>query len=142
MKSFMSNKKIIKKKWYCINASGKILGRLSSFVASYLKGKHRITYTPHVDTGDFIIIINASKIVVTGNKYFKKIYYRNTGYPGGLKSLKYFELFKKNPKKILEYSIKGMLPKNTLGRSMFKKLKVYSGNFHKHEAQNPIFLKF
>lgn len=137
MKTFMANANNVERKWYVIDAEGKVFGRLASQVAHILKGKHKPTYTPHVDTGDFVIVTNIDKIVLTGNKLDKKIYYHHTGYPGGMKQVKYRELLEKKPEFAFEKAVKGMLPKNTLGRKMIKKLKVYSGPEHKNQAQKP-----
>ncbi|MCU0600481.1 MAG: 50S ribosomal protein L13 [Desulfobacterales bacterium] len=124
-------------KWWIVDADGAVLGRLASVVASRLKGKNNPLYTPHVDCGDFIVIVNAEKIVLTGNKTKDKIYYQHSGYIGGLKSITAGKLLEKKPEEVIRYAVKGMLPKNTLGRALFKKLKVYSGNEHPHEAQQP-----
>jgi large subunit ribosomal protein L13 len=124
-------------KWWIVDADGAVLGRLASVVASRLKGKHNPMYTPHMDSGDFIVVVNAEKIVLTGNKDKNKIYYRHSGYIGGLKSISAGKLIDQNPEEVIRYAVKGMLPKNTLGRAMFKKLKVYSGSDHPHEAQQP-----
>lgn len=132
----------VERKWYVIDATGKPLGRLASEVASILRGKKKPTFTPHVDTGDYVIIINAEKVKFTGNKINQMSYTYHTGYPGGLKQVPYNQLIEKNPEKIIELAVKGMLPKNTLGRQMFKKLKVYSGPEHKHEAQKPELYEF
>ncbi|CAL4322308.1 50S ribosomal protein L13 [Buchnera aphidicola] len=141
MKSFSVSSKNIVRNWYYIDATGKILGRLSSVIAHYLRGKHKKIYTPHIDVGDYIIVLNASKINVTGKKIQKKIYYRYTGYPGGLKKNNFSEILMKFPERIIQKSVYGMLPKGPLGRLMFKKLKIYPGVFHNHQAQKPIFLK-
>ncbi|WP_066301446.1 50S ribosomal protein L13 [Bacillus sp. FJAT-29937] len=135
--TFMANANNIERKWYVIDAEGKTLGRLASEVASILRGKHKPTFTPHVDTGDHVIILNAAKIELTGNKLNDKIYYRHTNHPGGLKQRNANEMRTKFPERMLELAIKGMLPKNTLGRQMFKKLHVYAGAEHKHQAQQP-----
>ncbi|MCG1010387.1 50S ribosomal protein L13 [Salinicoccus sp. ID82-1] len=135
--TFMANEANIERKWYVIDAEGQTLGRLSSEVASILRGKNKPTYTPHVDTGDNVIIINAGKIEMTGNKAQDKIYYRHTGHPGGIRSISAGELREKNPVRLLENSIKGMLPKNRLGRAQGKKLHVYAASEHPHEAQKP-----
>ncbi len=137
MKTFMANAKNVERKWYVIDAEGKVFGRLASQVAHILKGKHKPTYTPHVDTGDYVIVTNIDKVVLTGNKLDGKVYYRHTGYPGGLKEVKYRDLLKKKPEFAFEKAVKGMLPKNSLGRKMIKKLKVYSGPEHKNQAQKP-----
>ena len=137
MKSFIAKPNEIERKWYVIDADGKTLGRLSTEIASILRGKHKPIFTPHVDTGDYVIVINAEKVVLTGKKLEQKAYRYHTGYPGGLKEVPYSTLIEKNPEKIISLAVKGMLPKNSLGRSMFKKLKVYKGSEHKHEAQKP-----
>ena len=123
--------------WWIVDADGAVLGRLASVVASRLKGKHNPLYTPHVDCGDFIVVVNAEKIVLTGKKSTDKIYYQHSGYIGGLKSITAGKLLEKKPEDVIRFAVKGMLPKNTLGRAMFKKLKVYSGTDHPHEAQQP-----
>ena len=127
----------VKRKWYVVDAEGKTLGRLASEIALRLRGKHKPQYTPHVDTGDGIIVINAEKVRVTGNKRQGKIYYRHTGYPGGLKTRTFDEMINRVPEKVIEIAVKGMLPKNTLGRDMFRKLKVYVGSEQDHAAQAP-----
>lgn len=137
MKSYMAKPAEIDRKWYVIDAAGQTLGRLSSEVASILRGKHKPIYTPHVDTGDFVIIINASQINLTGNKLLNKKMRWHTGYPGGLKEIDYGTLLQKKPEKIIEAAVKGMLPHNRLGAAMFKKLKVYRGSEHPHQAQQP-----
>ena len=124
-----------------IDADGKVLGRLASEVAQILRGKHKPTYSPHVDTGDHVVIINASKIVVTGRKAQQKIYYRHSQYPGGLKEVPYERMFAKSPERVVRMAVKGMLPHNTLGRMMYRKLKVYNGSDHPHEAQKPVALE-
>jgi large subunit ribosomal protein L13 len=124
-------------KWYVVDASGAILGRLASQVAQRLRGKHRPNFTPHADTGDWVIVINADKIALTGRKMDQKIYYRHSGYIGGLKQITAKELLSKKPEEMVRLAVKGMLPKNKLGRRLFKKLKVYSGNTHPHESQQP-----
>ncbi|MCD5401653.1 50S ribosomal protein L13, partial [candidate division NPL-UPA2 bacterium] len=130
-----------KRKWVLIDARGEVLGRLASQVASILRGKNKPIYTPHLDTGDEVIIINARDVLVTGKKREQKTYYHHTGYPGGLKSVKFEALFKKKPEKVLIMAIKGMLPHNKLGRAMLKKLRVYAGAEHPHQAQNPQIMK-
>ncbi|MGP4082531.1 50S ribosomal protein L13 [Pseudalkalibacillus sp. R45] len=137
MRTYMAKPKEIDRKWYVVDAAGKTLGRLSSEVASVLRGKHKPTYTPHVDTGDHVIILNASKIELTGKKMSDKLYHRHTGHPGGLRTRTAQEMRDTRPEKMLELAIKGMLPKNSLGRKMAKKLHVYAGNEHPHQAQNP-----
>lgn len=137
MKTYMAKPLEVERKWYVIDASGQTLGRLASEVAAILRGKHKPTYTPHVDTGDFVIVINADKIVLTGNKLDQKMYRRHSGYPGGLKEMTYRNLLNKRPEKAIEIAVKGMLPHNRLGRKMFTKLKVYRGSEHPHQAQKP-----
>lgn len=130
-------KEDIKNEWVLVNAENRILGRLASNVAKILMGKHKPIYTPYLDTGDFVVIINASKVRLTGKKLENKIYYRHSQYPGGLKEIKAKTFFEKNPKGFVEKVIKGMLPKSKLGRQMFMKLKVYAGDKHRHSAQQP-----
>jgi len=137
VKTYSAKKTDVERKWYLIDAGGKILGRLASEVAKILRGKHKPIFTPHVDTGDFVIIINANKVVLTGNKWKNKEYYHHTGYPGGIKSITAKKLLEKRPEALLEHAIKGMLPKNKLGRAMFKKVKVYASEEHPHDAQMP-----
>lgn len=135
--TFMANAQNITRQWYVVDAAGQTLGRLASEVASILRGKHKPTFTPHVDAGDFVVVINAEQIVLTGNKLDQKHYYRHSGYPGGIKSTSYRTLMEKKPEFVIEKAIKGMLPHNRLGRAMAKKLKVYSGPDHPHQAQKP-----
>lgn len=142
MKSYMAKPNEVERKWYVIDAEGKVLGRLATEVATILRGKNKPIYTPHVDTGDHVIIINAEKIKLTGNKLNQKNHVYHTGYPGGLKQVPYSELIEKNPQRIIELAVKGMLPKNRLGRAMIKKMKVYSGETHNHEAQKPEIYEF
>ncbi len=137
MKTYVATPETVERKWLLIDASGKTLGRLATEVAKLLRGKHKATYTPFVDTGDYVIVINASEMVLTGKKLDQKMYRYHTGYAGGLKETSYRNLMSKNPEKALELAVKGMLPKNSLGRQMFKKLKVYAGAEHKNEAQKP-----
>lgn len=139
-KTYSAKKGEIKRKWYIIDAKGKVLGKVAVRVATILRGKHRPIYTPHVDTGDHVIVINASQVVLTGRKLKQKYYRHHSGYPGGLKSIRYDKLLQEKPKKVIELAVKGMLPKTKLGRAMFKKLRVYRGSEHSHEAQNPILL--
>ncbi len=139
-KSYMA--KDVDKKWYVVDASGKVLGRLASKIAVVLMGKHKPTYTPHVDTGDYVIVVNADKVVLTGKKLDQKKYYRHSGYPGGLKELTARQMFEKHPEKVVYLAVKRMLPKNKLGRKMLKKLKVYTGPDHPHQAQKPEPLEF
>lgn len=137
MRTYMAKPKEVERKWYVVDAAGKTLGRLSTEVASILRGKHKPTYTPHVDTGDHVIVLNASKIELTGKKMSDKLYHRHTGHPGGLRTRTAQEMRDTRPEQMLELAIKGMLPKNSLGRKMSKKLHVYAGNEHPHQAQNP-----
>jgi len=137
MKTFSAKKNEVERKWCLIDANGKILGRLASQIAVRLRGKHNPIYTPHIDTGDFVIVINAEKVLLTGKKLKQKVYYRHSGYPGGLKSTTAEKLQQKNPEDLISLVVKGMLPKNSLGRNMIKKLKVYAGEEHPHQAQNP-----
>lgn len=132
---------LVKRNWFLVDATDKTLGRMASEIAKRLKGKHKPIYTPHVDTGDYIIVINAEKIRVTGSKAEGKMYHRYTGYVGGLKSMSLREMRAKHPERIIENAVKGMLPKNPLGRAMFRKLKVYAGSEHKHAAQQPQLLE-
>jgi len=127
--------------WYVVDAENKTLGRLATEVARRLRGKHKPEYTPHVDTGDYIVIVNAEKVAVTGNKLADKMYYRHTGYIGNLKSSNLQDLLDKHPERVIEIAVKGMLPKNTLGRAMYRKLKVYAGAEHPHSAQQPMALE-
>ncbi len=129
------------RKWFLVDAEGQVLGRLSAMIASRLRGKHNPLYTPHVDTGDHVIVINAKKIVLTGRKLENKTYYRHSGYIGNLKKITAQKLMEKRPEDIIRFAVKGMLPKNKLGRKLFKKLKVYAGNSHPHTAQEPEVLK-
>lgn len=137
MKTFSAKSETVKRDWYLVDATDKILGRLAANVAHRLRGKHKAEYTPHVDTGDYIVIVNAEKITVTGNKAKGKIYHHHTGYIGNLKSINFEDLQAKAPELIIEKAVKGMLPKNSLGRAMFRKLKVYAGSEHEHAAQQP-----
>lgn len=138
MKTYMATKETTTRKWYVIDATDKTLGRLASQIASILRGKHKPTYTPHVDTGDHVIVINAEKVRLTGNKLQDKKYYHHTGYPGGIKSKTAGELLNSGrPEQVLKKAVWGMLPHNVLGRQMFKKIKVYAGNEHPHQAQQP-----
>lgn len=137
MKTYVPKKTDIKKNWYLVDAEGKILGRLASKIAQVLSGKNKPIYTPFLDTGDFVVVINAKKVKVTGNKEKKKIYYHYSGYPGGMKEIVYEKLLEKKPALIIQKAVKGMLPKSKLGRKMIKKLKIYAGTEHRHQAQNP-----
>lgn len=141
MKTYSAKPDTIQREWLVVDAKGKALGRLASEVARRLRGKHKPIYTPHMDTGDYIVVINASKVRVTGNKKTDKMYYRHTGYIGNLKSINFEKLVKKSPELIIEKAVKGMMPKNPLGRAMFRKLKVYAGPEHKHTAQQPKLLE-
>lgn len=137
MKTFSAKAETVKRNWYVVDAAGKTLGRLSTEIARRLRGKHKPEYTPHVDTGDYIVVINAEKVKVTGNKEQDKMYHHHTGYIGHLKSVNLSKLRETHPERILKSSVKGMLPKNSLGRAMFRKLKVYAGENHGHAAQQP-----
>lgn len=137
MKTYSAKKEDVKRDWYVVDAEGQILGRLASEIAERLRGKHKPIYTPHVDTGDFVIVVNAGKVVLTGKKLTDKIYYHYSGYPGGLKSVVAGKLLKEKPERVLRAAVQGMLPKNSLGRAMLKKLKIYAGSDHNHEAQCP-----
>lgn len=137
MKTFSAKPHEVKREWFVIDATDKVLGRLSTEIARRLKGKHKPEYTPHVDTGDHIVIINAEKVAVTGNKEEAKMYYHHTGFPGGIKETNLRKLREKAPEEIIKKAVKGMLPHNPLGRAMLKKLHVYAGAEHKHQAQQP-----
>ncbi len=137
MKTFMAKAEEVKRKWYVVDAEGKPLGRLASQVASILRGKNKPEYTPHVDTGDHVIVINAEKVVLTGKKLEQKYYRHHSLYPGGMKEIQYKHLMETRPEKAIELAVKGMLPKNSLGRQMYRKLKVYKGSEHEHQAQQP-----
>lgn len=137
MKTFMAKAEEVNRKWYIVDATDKPLGRLASEVAKVLRGKNKPTYTPHVDTGDHVIVINAEKVLLTGNKLDQKIYRHYSGWIGGMKEIKYKHMMEKQPEKVIELAIKGMLPKNSLGRQMFRKLNVYKGSEHEHQAQKP-----
>lgn len=136
-KTFQAKNEDLDKKWYVVDATGKTLGRLASQVASILRGKHKPTYTPHVDTGDFVIVVNADKVHLTGRKLQNKIYYRHTGYPGGLRTRTAREMLATRPERMIEQAVWGMLPHNRLGRKQIRKLKVYRDHVHPHEAQQP-----
>jgi large subunit ribosomal protein L13 len=138
MKTYFATNETIEHKWYVVDAADKVLGRLATQIAKYLRGKHKPEYTPHADAGDYVIVLNADRIKVTGNKEKDKIYYRHTGYPGGLKEMTLEKLRAKDATRIIEIAVKGMLPKNPLGRDMLRKLKVYAGTEHPHEAQQPV----
>ena len=141
MKTFVAKPADVKREWFVVDAAEQTLGRLATEVARHLRGKHKPEFTPHVDTGDYIVVINADKVKVTGNKSSDKMYYRHTGYPGGLKSISFEKLIDHKPEMVIETAVKGMLPKNPLGRAMFKKMKVYAGSEHPHTAQQPQELK-
>jgi len=138
MKTFSAKPHEVRHDWYVVDAAGKTLGRLATEIARRLRGKHKPIYTPHVDTGDYIVVINAEKIRVTGNKLQKKMYHRHTGYIGNLKSISLGKLLQKAPERVLQYAVRGMLPRNSLGRKMLSKLKIFVGSEHKHEAQQPL----
>ena len=142
MKSYMASPATIERKWYVVDATGYTLGRLASEVAKVLRGKNKPIYTPHIDTGDYVIIVNADKVKVTGKKLDQKIYYRHSDYVGGMKEATLREMMDKKPEKVIELAVKGMLPKGPLGRTMYKKLFVYAGTEHGHEAQKPEVLTF
>lgn len=135
MKTYSTKISDIKRQWHVIDASGRTLGRLTSEIAQLLRGKHKPIYAPHLDTGDYVIVINAEGVLVTGKKAKQKLYYRNSGYPGGLKSITLADLMQSHPTRVIEHAVRGMLPKGPLGRAMFKKLKVYSGPEHPHRVQ-------
>ncbi len=135
MKTYSTKGSDIKREWHVIDASGQILGRMATEVAQLLRGKHKPIYTRNLDTGDFVIVINAEKVRVTGNKAKQKIYYRHSGYPGGLKEVTFERMIETHPVRVVEHAVRGMLPKNALGRAMFRKLKVYEGPTHPHQAQ-------
>ena len=141
MKTFSAKPAEVKRDWYVIDATDKVLGRLSTEIARRLRGKHKPEFTPHVDTGDYIIVVNAEKVRTTGRKRTDKIYYRTTGYVGNIKSISMDKLLQKTPERVIEIAVKGMLPKNPLGRTMFRKLKVYAGAEHQHTAQQPKLLE-
>ena len=137
MKTFVAKPESVKRDWYIVDAEGKTLGRIATEIASRLRGKHKPEYTPHVDTGDYIVVINAEKVRVTGAKTTDKMYYSHSGYMGGIKSISFDKLIAKKPEMIIELAVKGMLPRGPLGRAMYRKLKVYAGAEHKHAAQQP-----
>jgi len=138
MKTFQAKKEEVEHKWYLVNAEGKVLGRLSTELVKVLKGKNKPTYTPHMDTGDFVVVVNAGKVTLTGKKMKDKIYYHHTGYPGGIKEMNAEKLLAKKPTEMIRMAVKGMLPKNSLGRQMLRKLKIYAGPSHPHDAQKPV----
>ena len=137
MKTQSAKPESVTRDWFVVDAADKTLGRLSTEIARRLRGKHKPEYTPHVDTGDYIVVINAEKVRVSGKKSTQKHYYRHTGYPGGLRSMNFEEMIQRHPERVIEYSVKGMLPRGPLGRSMYRKLKVYAGDEHPHAAQQP-----
>ncbi|HAD48850.1 MAG: 50S ribosomal protein L13 [Idiomarina sp.] len=137
MKTFVAKPETVKRDWYVVDAEGKTLGRLATEIARRLRGKHKAEYTPHVDTGDYIVVVNAEKVAVTGNKAQDKMYYSHTGFPGGIKSISFEKLIAKKPEMVIQKAVKGMLPRGPLGRAMFRKLKVYAGAEHNHTAQQP-----
>lgn len=137
MKTFTAKPETVERDWLLIDATDKVLGRMASEIATRLRGKHKPEYTPHVDTGDYVVVINAEKVRVTGNKTQDKMYHHHTGYPGGIKSISFEKLRDKAPERTIQSAVKGMLPKGPLGRAMFKKLKVYAGDIHPHTAQQP-----
>jgi large subunit ribosomal protein L13 len=138
MKTYQAKKEELDYRWYLVDAEGKVLGRLATKLADLLRGKNKPTFTPHLDTGDFVIIVNAEKVSLTGKKMKDKIYYRHTGYPGGIKEMSAEKLLAKKPTEMIRMAVKGMLPKNSLGRQMLRKLKIYAGSKHPHEAQKPV----
>lgn len=137
MKTYSAKSGEVNQEWFVVDATDKTLGRLASEIAHRLRGKHKPEYTPHIDTGDYIVVVNAEKVKVTGAKTTDKMYHHHTGYPGGLKSYSFEKLIERAPERVLQRAVKGMLPRNPLGRAMFKKLKVYAGNDHPHAAQQP-----
>ncbi len=136
--TYMAKPGSVERKWYVVDAAGKRVGRLATEIATILRGKHKPEYTPHVDTGDFVIVINAEKVVFTGNKLEQKFYYRHSGYPGGLKSVKAADMLIRHPERVMEKAIRGMLPHTRLGDDQYRKLKVYAGSEHPHDAQQPV----
>lgn len=138
MKSYMAKKLEVPRRWFVVDAQGKVLGRLASRIAMVLRGKNKPEFTPHMDTGDFVVVVNAGQVVLTGKKLDQKIYYRHSGYMGGLKETSARQMLKKKPEEILRHAVRGMLPKNSLGRHQLKKLKIYPGAAHPHEAQQPV----
>ena len=137
MKTFVAKPETVKRDWYIVDAEGKTLGRIATEIAARLRGKHKAEYTPHVDTGDYIIVVNAEKVHVTGKKFTDKMYHSHSGFPGGIKSISFEKLIDRKPEMVIEAAVKGMLPKGPLGRAMFRKLKVYAGAEHAHAAQQP-----
>ena len=141
MKTYSATAADIKHEWHLVDARGKVLGRLASEIARRLRGKHKPEYTPHMDTGDYVIVINAKDVQVTGNKAKNKTYYRHTGYPGGIKSITFDKLIRSKPERVIEKAVKGMLPRGPLGRDLFRKLRVYADDKHRHAAQQPKLLE-
>lgn len=141
MKTFVAKEKEVQKKWYLVDAENKVVGRIATQIAMRLRGKHKPIFTPHADTGDFVVVINADKVALTGRKWDNKYYYRYSGYIGGLKETSAKKLLEKKPENILRFAVKGMLPKNSLGRRQLKKLKIYAGPEHPHQAQKPTLLE-
>ena len=141
MKTFSAKNETVRRDWFVVDAENKVLGRLAAEIAHRLRGKHKPEYTPHVDTGDYIVVVNAGKVAVTGNKATDKIYYRHSGHPGGIKDVSFREMIEKHPTRVIESAVRGMLPRNKLGRSMLSKLKIYAGAEHAHQAQQPKKLK-
>lgn len=141
-RTYSAKKGEVERHWYVVDAQGKVLGRLASEVAMVLRGKRKPQFTPHVDTGDFVIVVNAEKVLLTGKKLQQKIYYRASGYPGGLKEIAAGALLKKRPERLIQHAVRGMLPKNKLGDQLYRKLKVYAGGKHPHQAQKPVSLEF
>jgi len=137
MKTYSAKKETAKHDWYVVDATDKTLGRMATEIANRLRGKHKAEFTPHVDTGDYVVVVNAEKVKVTGNKTTDKMYYHHTGYPGGIKSISFDKLIDKAPERAIQSAVKGMMPKNKLARAMLSKLKVYAGNEHPHQAQQP-----
>ena len=141
-KTYSPKAKEIDRKWYVVDATGQTLGRLASRIAHVLRGKHKPSFTPHLDMGDHVIVVNADKVEVTGRKEERKVYYRHTGYPGGIRTTSYREMMEKHPERVILKAVRGMLPRNVLGRQTFKKLRVYAGPEHRHAAQKPEELTF
>ena len=137
MKTYSASPLEVEQSWVLMDADGQTLGRMATTIATRLRGKHKAEYTPHVDTGDYVVVVNAEKVRVTGNKAVDKLYYSHSGFPGGLKTISFERLLKKSPEKVIKLAVKGMLPRTPLGRSMFRKLKVYAGAEHPHTAQRP-----
>ncbi|MGI9311664.1 MAG: 50S ribosomal protein L13 [bacterium] len=137
MKTYSAKNETVVRDWFVVDAEDKVLGRLAAQIAHRLRGKHKPEYTPHVDTGDYIVVVNAAKVAVTGNKANAKVYYHHTGHPGGIKEISYQQMMAKHPTRVIEHAVKGMLPRSKLGRAMLSKLKVYAGAEHAHQAQRP-----